>query len=85
MDEIIVKDMGFKKYLFWGSNSKHIGYAYKEVDGYYVFIPSNSPSEWGKFWSGYALRSIANKLDELNKEWDEKIQIDMANFLNGEE
>lgn len=55
--------------LYWG-NDQYIGYAYKEVDGYYVFVFGKGEGSW----SDYALREIADKLTELNKDWDEIIK-----------
>jgi hypothetical protein len=49
-------------------NKKEIGVFALENDGYYGFYPSSAG-----YWSSYALRLIADKLDELNKEWDEYI------------
>ena len=49
-------------------NKKEIGVFALENDGYYGFYPSGSG-----YWSSYALRLIADKLDELNAAWDEYI------------
>jgi len=57
-----------------GSN-KYIGYAYMEVDGYYVFVFSE-PCDGS--WSDYALLEIGMKLKELNKEWDEKVKSEFS-------
>lgn len=43
-----------------------IGEIYPEVDGYYVFLPIKE----GGYWSGWVLKTIYNKLEELNKAWD---------------
>jgi hypothetical protein len=63
------------KILFKWDNGVYLGYAYKEVDGYYVFVFGNN---FGGFWSDYSLREIANKLTELNLEWDKHIN----NYFN---
>jgi len=52
-------------------NNVHVGNMYKEVDGYYVYEYNNSRSG---FWEAHALRMIADKLDEMNKDWDEGIK-----------
>jgi hypothetical protein len=52
------------------SNGVEMGFLLKEVDGYFVFYPNLSN---GGFWSAHILRSLANKLEEINKEWDEII------------
>lgn len=57
---------------FFFENGKYLGYAYREVDGYYVF--QSSLSQRYGFWTSYSLRMIADKLDELNKEWDEQLK-----------
>jgi hypothetical protein len=64
------KQEGGKINFHVASSDKYIGYAYIEVDGYYVFVFEN---EGGGCWPGYALLEIGNKLKDLNKEWDEKI------------
>jgi hypothetical protein len=46
-----------------------LGYAYREVDGYYVFMAKNNDS----FWSDHVLREIADKLTELNSDWDKQV------------
>ena len=60
-------------------NKHKLGELYKEIDGYYVFCPflRNRCS----FFSSWALKAIADKLDELNKKWDQTIQED-HNILN---
>ena len=52
-------------------NNIHVGNMYKEVDGYYVYEYNNSRNG---FWEAHALRMIADKLDEMNKDWDEEIK-----------
>jgi len=42
---------------------------YMEVCGYYVFRPSNQG-----FMYEYALREIADYLDELNEPWDKQVK-----------
>jgi len=58
-------------------NGVKLGYAYAEVDGYYVFVPETRNG----FWSSYTLRMIAERLDELNAEWDLKVKTDLADEL----
>ncbi len=50
-----------------------LGDVYKEVDGFYVFVPYVS----GGFWESWVLREIADKLDSMNREWWEKIEEDL--------
>lgn len=56
---------------FFFENGKYLGYAYKEVDGYYVF---ESTMNSNGFWTSHSLRLVADKLDEVNKEWDEQVK-----------
>ncbi len=52
-------------------NKKELGSIVSQEDGYYQFIPGRSNVG---YWSSYALRLVADKLDEMNKEWDEHIK-----------
>jgi hypothetical protein len=54
--------------MFW-ENGVHIGKAIIEADGFYYF---ESLRTYG-LWSAFALTEIAKVLDELNKEWSDKI------------
>lgn len=54
-------------------NGVVVGWLYCEVDGYYVF--DMNPTLRG-YTPGWLLRSLADKLDELNAEWDAKIRDD---------
>ena len=51
-------------------NNKSIGEFIKDVDGYYYYWPN--PDLRGS-WNSNSLRVIADKLDEVNKEWDNHI------------
>jgi len=51
-------------------NQKCIGHFTIQDDGYFGFYTN----ERSGYWSSYALRLIADKLDELNKEWNEYIK-----------
>jgi len=52
-------------------NEKLIGHFIRDVDGYLYYWPLKSLSG---SWNSNALRLIANKLDELNKELDNSIK-----------
>lgn len=56
--------------VLW-SNNVHVGDIVKDVDGYFYWWPLRT--NYGS-WPAYALRMIADKLDELNKEWDESVR-----------
>ena len=51
-----------------------------DVDGYFYFWPANDGC-----WSAYILHSIANKLDEVNKKWDDQIREHFTNKENSNE
>lgn len=50
-------------------NGVNLGELYVEIDGYYVYWPSPRNG----FWESHAMREIADKLDELNADWDRSI------------
>jgi|688.fasta_scaffold303372_4 hypothetical protein len=50
-------------------NNRYLGYIYVEVDGFWVFNPYGDG-----YWSEFTLRMIADKLEELNKSHNEKIE-----------
>jgi hypothetical protein len=69
MEDLIIAEKDGNVYNFyWKENKVHLGYAYQEVDGYYVFVPVGTGS-----WPGYGLEMVANKLEELNKDWDKQL------------
>jgi hypothetical protein len=59
-------------YAVYAPNEKEIGFLYIEVDGYYVYQPNGGPAP--SCWSAYGMREIADKLDELNREWDKEVK-----------
>jgi len=63
---------GIKDFYF--SNGVHLGFAYREVDGYYYFRFQHD--RFGIF-AGSQLRMISDKLGELNAEWDKKVDKDL--------
>ena len=56
-------------------NKKRIGTFLIQDDGYYGFYTESDSG----YWSSYALRLIADKLDEVNKEWDDQVKKDIGN------
>lgn len=62
------KDDG-KVRFYWKDNDAPLGYAYSEVDGYYVFVIESN----GGSWPDYLLKAIADKLTDMNKDWDAQI------------
>jgi hypothetical protein len=51
-------------------NGVKIGEICVEADGYYVFW---SNPELSGFWDSAPMRVISDKLDELNKDWDQQV------------
>lgn len=60
------------EYKVYWQNGAHIGYISKDVDGYFYWWPSARRSDGS--WDSHALRTIADKLDGLNKEWHNEVQ-----------
>ena len=69
-EELVLTFTGVFYTVAW-SNGVYLGDFAKDVDGYYYYWPSPYPNG---SWPAYALRMIADKLDELNKEWDDEIR-----------
>ena len=57
-------------------NDVYLGDALMDVDGYYYFWFEEGKSG---AWSDYGLKAIADKLQELNKDWNDKINKDFEN------
>ena len=57
--------------VFW-SNGVYLGDFVQEVDGMYVFYHSEDKIEGA--WSGHALRSLADKLYELNAPYQKHLE-----------
>lgn len=55
------------KYLILTEKGKKIGTFELSEDGYYYFYTD------GGFWQSWALKDIANKLDEVNKPFDDSV------------
>ena len=61
-------------------NNTVVGFLIMDVDGYFYFWPSNEGC-----WSAHMMRTIANKLDEVNKKWDDHITEYFSNKENSNE
>lgn len=57
--------------IFYTNNDLWLGILYKEIDGYYVWWQNGSVEDT---WESQYLRIIADKLDELNYEWDKELR-----------
>ena len=59
-----------RKYNLVTKNGKLIGELLQDIDGYFYFWPTDNNGAW----ASNHLRELANKLDELNKEWDKQVE-----------
>lgn len=67
---ISVEKVGPAAYNVTAYNGSSMGEFLMKEDGYYAFWPDHREG----YWPAYMLRALADKLDELNKEWDESTQ-----------
>ena len=73
-DHILALKDGDHHYQIAFDNGAKLGTAYQEVDGYFYFEPDCSKAG---FWQPHILRGIADKLDEINKPWNDLIEKDL--------
>ena len=73
-DHIIAIKDGEHRYHIVFTNGHKLGEAYQEVDGYFYFEPNRSNVG---FWMPHILRAIADKLDEINKPWNDMVERDL--------
>jgi len=59
-------------YVVYWENGVNIGEFIIGDDGYYVYFPIQ---KYG-YITSYFMRAIADKLDELNKDWDKIVRSD---------
>lgn len=62
-------------YRVYFENGVFMGDVVQSEDGFYNFWPESST---GGYWASHVLRAIADKLDELNKPWQDQIDNDPA-------
>ena len=58
-------------------NDLVVGELIMDVDGYYYFWTSNNGC-----WPAHVLRSIADKLDDINKKWNDEIEYHFGSSKN---
>lgn len=58
---------------FISINGVLLGTSYREIDGFYVFVPEDRHGFWGE----HALRMIADRLKELNADWERQLEKDL--------
>lgn len=59
-------------------NGKVLGQLEMDVDGYYYFWPQKDIQG---FWQSVILRSIADELDKINKDWNERVFRDIGSCI----
>jgi hypothetical protein len=67
---VIYQQINQQKYIVRTNNGKFIGEFIMDVDGYFYFWSENNLGAW----PSYLLRDIADKMDELNKSWNEQLE-----------
>lgn len=65
-------------YIAYHDNGVKLGEIIMSEDGYYVFFPELREG----FWEAYVLRQIADKVDEMNKPWDDQVKQFFADTAN---
>lgn len=65
---LIYKQINNQKFHVLTPNNHLVGELIMDVDGYFYFWPSNDGC-----WSSHIMRSIANKLDDINKPWNDEV------------
>ena len=66
-------------YHAYHDNGVKLGEILMAEDGYYVFFSDDSKRG---FWEAYILRQIADRLDEINKPWDDQVKQYFADTSN---
>ena len=56
------------------TNGVVVGFAYREIDGYFCFEPAPAHG----FWSAWMMRAVADLLDEMNKPWDDRVRQELG-------
>jgi hypothetical protein len=71
---LIYQKVDPQKYNVVTKNEKLVGELIMDVDGYFYFWPEDSTGAW----TPYILRQLADKMDEINKPWDEQVENDLS-------
>jgi hypothetical protein len=61
---------GYRAYLVEGPTNACVGDIQRSEDGYFYWWPMGL----GGCWQAYILSGLADKLDELNAEWDAQVR-----------
>lgn len=73
-DLVVFTEVPAGTYSVTYHNGVSLGELYREIDGFFVF----SPILRGGFWEAAPMRTIADKLDELNAPWENELERMMA-------
>lgn len=75
MTELVLKQNDLGSYYVYTNTGVDIGVFVMDVDGYYYYWPNRQKDG---AWSPWMLRDVADKLDEVNKPWDDIVQADQT-------
>ena len=67
---LIYQQINKHKYSVRTNNGKLVGDLIMDVDGHFYFWPEDNNGAW----RSYQLRELADKIDEINKSWDEQVE-----------
>jgi len=70
--ELHKTDSPYRYEVYFGMS--HLGYFYTEIDGFWVFKVKQQG-----YWNEFSLRMIADKLEEMNKPYNEEIELHFEN------
>jgi hypothetical protein len=76
--KLIIEKLSEGSYEVTNINKIHLGEFYREIDGFFVFIPG---SEYG-FYSEQYLQALLFELQQLNAPWKENIRKHFENESN---
>lgn len=71
---MIFNKISEERYEVIYDNGVSIGELLREVDGFFVYYPIQN----GGCWESHVMRPIADKMDELNKPWQDQIDKDLG-------
>ena len=67
---LIYQQINKHKYSVRTNNGKLVGDLIMDVDSQFCCWPEDNNCAW----SSYHLRELADKMDEINKSWDEQVE-----------
>jgi hypothetical protein len=75
MTELVLKQNDLGSHYVYTNTGVDIGVFVMDVDGYYYYWPNRQNDG---AWAPWMLRDVADKLDEVNKPWDDIVQTDQT-------